>query len=46
VLAETDESTERVPTPDGLWLGAVVKAMNDHDRKDVKPRNVRTWLAS
>jgi hypothetical protein len=45
VLVETDESTERVPTRDGLWPGAVVEAMNDQERKGVK-RNVRTWLTS
>jgi hypothetical protein len=35
VLVETDESTERVNTRDGLWLGAVVEAMNDPERKGV-----------
>jgi hypothetical protein len=46
VLVETDESSERVNTRGGLWLGGVVEAMNDHDGKGVKLRNVRTWLAA
>jgi hypothetical protein len=46
VLVETGESRERVPTRDGLWLGGVAEALNDHDRKGVTLRNVRTWLAS
>jgi hypothetical protein len=37
---------EQVQTQDGLWLGAVVEAMNDQERKGVRLRNVRTWLAS
>jgi hypothetical protein len=46
VLAETDESAERVQTRDGFWLGAVVEALNDHDGKGVKLRNVWTRLAA
>jgi hypothetical protein len=44
VLVETDESSERVNTRGGFWLGAVVEAMNAHDGKGVTLRNVRTWL--
>jgi hypothetical protein len=46
VLVETDESTEWVDTSDGFWLGAVAEALNDHDGKGVKLRNVRRWLAA
>jgi hypothetical protein len=35
-----------VPARDGLWLGAVTAALNDHDGKGVTLRNVRTWLAA
>jgi hypothetical protein len=46
VLVETDEKAERVSTRDGYWQGGVGEAMNDHDGKGVKLRNVRTWLAA
>jgi hypothetical protein len=46
VLVETDESTERVNTCDGFWLGGVVEAMNDAERKGCRIRNVRTWLSA
>jgi hypothetical protein len=31
---------------DEFWLGAVIEAMNDQERKGCTIRNVRTWLAS
>jgi hypothetical protein len=46
LLVESDSNTERVFTPGGFWLGAVIEAMNDAERKGVKLRNVRTWLAA
>jgi hypothetical protein len=42
---ETDEGTERVNTHGGFRLGGVIEAMDDQERKGVKLRNVRTWLA-
>ena len=29
LLVETDTASERVNTPGGFWLGAVIEAMND-----------------
>jgi hypothetical protein len=38
VLAETDESTERVNEPDGFWLGAVTEALNNQERRTARSR--------
>jgi hypothetical protein len=46
VLVETNAGSERVHTPDGFWLGAVIEAMNDQERRGCTIRNVRTWPES
>jgi hypothetical protein len=47
LLVEAREAqVERVNTPGGFWLGAVIEAMHDQEGKGVTLRNVRTWLAS
>jgi hypothetical protein len=46
VLVESNAASERVDTPGGFWLGAVIEALNDAEQKGCLIRNVRTWLAT
>jgi hypothetical protein len=46
VLAQANDVGERVNTQGGFWLGSVIEAMNDAERKGCTIRNVRTWLAT
>ena len=46
VLEETDESTERVNTRDGYWLGGVIDVMDHQLGREVPLRSTRTWVAT
>jgi hypothetical protein len=44
LIAASDEA-EKIDTPGGFWLGAVINAVDDVAKKGVKLRNVRTWIS-